>query len=57
LRKNGAEPEAGSEKGTGIRDVIGNAGAVLGREIEREERTEENVPRGTGIAKENGKYF
>jgi len=56
LRRNGADPEAGSEKGIGIRDVIGNAGAVLEREIERGV-IEENVPTETGIARENGKDF
>jgi hypothetical protein len=56
LRRNGADPEAGSEKGTEIRDVIENAGAVLGRETERGV-IEENVPRETGIARENGKGF
>lgn len=52
-RKNDDDPEAGSEKGTEIRDDIENGGVV--REIETERGvTGGSVPKGTGIARENG---
>lgn len=53
LRKNDDVPEAESGRGTGTRDVIENGGVVHGIEIEKGV-IEGNVPKGTGIAKENG---
>lgn len=52
-RRNDGGPEAGSVRGTGIRDDIESGGVV--REIGTEKgATEESVPKGTGIARENG---
>lgn len=53
LRKNDDVPGAGTERGTGTRDVIENGGVVREIEIERGV-IEGNVPRETEIAKENG---
>lgn len=52
-RRNDGGLEVETVRGRGTRDDIVSGGVV--REIETEkEATEENVPRGTGIARENG---
>lgn len=55
-RRNDGGPEVGTARGRGIRDGIVSGEVV--REIETGRGvTEENVPRGTGIARENGILF
>lgn len=54
LRRNDADREAGTVRGTGTRDDVGNIEAVLEIETERE-ATEGTVPTGIEIARGNGK--